>query len=168
MVDEIDLNAFVSSPYASDIKKQQQAYLSAQNIRRVNESIEEYKARMAQFRTEHEQKLVKENTDILQKRLENLDISNIATKNRLAIENMIKEAMSIKYFAYNNMYNTKDIDLSTLDKAILAAQARLNNIKNGREDSSIGTGIYADTYRTSAKAGDDILSKLLNNGKKNS
>ena len=35
MVDEIDLNAFVSSPYASDIKKQQQAYLSAQNIRRV-------------------------------------------------------------------------------------------------------------------------------------
>ncbi len=167
MVDEIDLNAFVSSPYASDIKKQQQAYMSAKNIRKVTESVEEYKARMAQFKEEHEQKLIDENTDVLQKRLENLDISNIGTKNRLAIESLIREAMSIKYFANNNMYNTKNIDLSTLDKALLAAQARLNSIKNGKEDSSIGTGIYADTYRASSKNSDDILSKLLNNGKKN-
>lgn len=166
MVDEIDLNAFVSSPYASDIKKQQQAYMSAKNIRKINESVEEYKARMAQFREQQEQKLIAENTDILQKRLENLDISNIATKNRLAIESLIREAQSIKYFAYNNMYKTKDIDLSTLDKAILAAQARLNNIKTGKEDSSIGTGIYADTYRTATKASDSILNKLLNNNSK--
>ena len=126
MVDEIDFNAFVSSPYSSDIKKQQQAYLqqSAQNIRRVTESVEEYKARMAKYKEEHQQKLIDENTDVLAQRLANLDISGIATKNRTAIENLIREAQSIKFFAYNNHYNTGVIDLSTLDKAVLAAQAR--------------------------------------------
>ena len=168
MVDEIDFNAFVSSPYSSDIKKQQQAYLqqSAQNIRRVTESVEEYKARMAKYKEEHQQKLIDENTDVLAQRLANLDISGIATKNRTAIENLIREAQSIKFFAYNNHYNTGVIDLSTLDKAVLAAQARLENIKNGKEDSTIGTGIYADTYRTSPKKNNDILSKLLDTKKK--
>ncbi len=168
MVDEIDFNAFVSSPYSSDIKKQQQAYLqqSAQNIRRVTESVEEYKARMAKYKEEHQQKLIDENTDVLAQRLANLDISGIATKNRTAIENLIREAQSIKFFAYNNHYNTGVIDLSTLDKAVLAAQARLENIKNGKEDSTIGTGIYADTYRTSSKKNNDILSKLLDTKKK--
>ncbi len=165
MVDEIDLNAFLSSPYAADVKRQQQAYLSAQNIRKATESVEEYKARMAKYKEELRQQLINENTDVLQQRLANLDISGIATKNRTAIENLIREAQSIKFFAYNNMYNTANIDLSTLDKALLAAQARLNNIKNGKEDNTIGTGIFADTYRLSSKE-DNGISKLLNNTSK--
>lgn len=165
MVDEIDLNAFISSPFSSDIKKQQKAFLSARNIRKATESVEEYQARMAKFKEEHRQKLIDENTDVLAQRLANLDISNIATKNRTAIENLIREAQSIKFFAYNNNYDMSNIDLSTLDKAMLAAQARLNNIKNGKEDSSIGTGIFADTYRPSERKENNILNKLLDNKK---
>ena len=167
MVDEIDLNAFVSSPYASDLREQQKAYLSAKNIRKATETVEEYQARMAKFKEEHEQKLINENTDVLAQRLANLDISNIGTRNRTAIENLIKDIQSIKFFAYNNRYNNANIDLSTLDKALLAAQARLNSIKNGKEDNTIGTGIFADTYRLSSKNNDDLLGKMLNNSSKN-
>ena len=63
MVDEIDLNAFLSSPYAADVKRQQQAYLSAQNIRKATESVEEYKARMAKYKEELRQQLINENPD---------------------------------------------------------------------------------------------------------
>lgn len=168
MVDEIDLNAFVSSPYSSDIKKQQKAFLSAQNIRKATESVEEYKARMAKFREEHEQKLLTENTDILAQRLANLDISNIGTKNRTAIENLIREAQSIKFFAYNNHYNNAEIDFTTLDKAVIAAQMRLNNLKSGKENADIGTGIYSDTYRKSSakNSENNVLSKIFGNDKK--
>lgn len=166
MVDEIDLNSFVSSPFSSDIRKQQQAYLSAKNIRKATETVEEYKARMAKFKEEHQQKLIDENTDALAQRLANLDISGIGTKNRTAIENLIREAQSIKFFAYNNQYNNGNIDFTNLDKAVLAAQARLNNIKNGRESKDIGTGIFADSYRPSKKDDNNVLNKLLNNNKK--
>lgn len=168
MVDEIDLNAFVSSPFSSDLKKQQHEQLqeSARNIRKVTESVEEYKARMAQFKEQHEQKLIDENTDVLAQRLANLDISGIATKNRTAIENLIREAQSIKFFAYNNRYNTGDLDLTNLNKAIDAANARLRSMKSGNQNTDIGTGIFADTYRRSKKSDNDVLNKLLGNEKK--
>ena len=166
MVDEID--SYLSSPYSSDLRKSQRVSMleSAKNIRNVKESVEEYKARMAKFREENQQKIISENTDVLQERLANLDISNIATKNRIAIEALIREAQSIKNFAYNNMYNTSSIDFTTLNKAVEAANARLRSLKNGNKNTDLGTGIYSDTYRTSVDKNSDILQKLLNNKKK--
>lgn len=166
MVDEID--AYLSSPYSSDLRRSQGASMidSAKNIRNVKESVEEYKARMAKFREENQQKIISENTDVLQERLANLDISNIGTKNRIAIEALIREAQSIKNFAYNNMYNTSNIDFTTLNKAVDAANARLRSLKNGNNNTDLGTSIYADTYKSSSDKKTDILQKLLNNKKK--
>ena len=166
MVDEID--AYLSSPYSSDLRRTQRVSMSdcAKNMRNAKESIEEYNARMAKFREENQQKIIAENTDVLQERLANLDISNIATKNRMAIEALIREAQSIKNFAYNNMYNTSSIDFTTLNKAVEVANARLKSLKNGNQNTDLGTGIYADTYRSSKDKNSDILQKLLNNKKK--
>lgn len=168
MTDKIDLNAFISSPYSSDLKKQQWENLaeSAKNIRKINESVEEYKARMAQYREELQEKTRSENTDVLQERLANLDISNIGTKNRIAIENLIREAQAIRLFAYNNNYDTNSIDFATLNKAVEAANARLRSLKNGNDNTNLGTGIFADTYKKQNKSNDDLLSKMLNNSKK--
>lgn len=168
MTDKIDLNAFISSPYSSDLKKQQLENLaeSAKNIRKINESVEEYKARMAQYREELQEKTRSENTDVLQERLANLDISNIGTKNRIAIENLIREAQAIRLFAYNNNYDTNSIDFATLNKAVEAANARLRSLKNGNDNTNLGTGIFADTYKKQNKSNDDLLSKMLNNSKK--
>ena len=91
-----------------------------------------------------------------------MDISNIATKNRSAIEKLIAEAQSIRFFAYNNKFDKSVIDFTTFEKAVLAAQNRLYNLKNGKNSRDIGTGIFADTYRKTS-SDDDILSKLLNN-----
>lgn len=165
MVDEIDLNSFVSSPFSSDISKQQKAFLSAKNIRKVSESVDEYNARMAKYKEEHRQKLLEENTDVLQQRLANLDISAIGTKNRTAIENLIREAQSIKFFAYNNNYDMSNIDFTTLDKAVIAAQMRLQNMKNGN-DSNSGTSIYADSYKKSSSKENNVLDKIFNTNNK--
>ena len=162
MVDEIDLNAFVSSPYASDIKKQQQAYMSAKNIRKVTESPEEYRIRMAQQEMQHQEELKHENTDVIKQRLANLDVSNIATKNRAAIEAMIREAESIKFFALYNNYDMNSVDFRNLDKAVKAAQLRLQGLKKGEKSTDVGTGIFADTY-TKPSENDDLLGKLLGN-----
>ena len=87
MFDEINLNAFISSAHAVDIKKQQQKQLqdSVKNIRKANESVEEYKIRMAKVLEENKAAFSNQNTDVLKQRLENLDVSSIATKNRVAI-----------------------------------------------------------------------------------
>ena len=166
MVDEIDINAYLSSPYSSDVRKQQIMQKAAEHNRRINESIEEYQARMAKFREENQQRLIEENTDILQERLANLDISNIGTKNRLAIEYLISQAQSIRQFAYNNMYNIDAIDFTTLNKAVDAANARLRSLKKGNNNTDLGTSIYADTYKTAQKEKETVLDKIFNKGQK--
>lgn len=165
MVDEIDLNSFVSSPFSSDINRQQKAFLSAKNIRKVSESVDEYNARMAQHKEEHRQKLLEENTDALQQRLANLNIAAIGTQNRAAIENMIREAQSIKFFAYNNNYDMSNIDFTTLDKAVISAQMRLQNMKNGNDRDS-GSSIYSDSYKKSSSKEPNLLDKIFNSDKK--
>lgn len=162
MSEEIDLNSYLTSPFSKDIQQQQKAFLSAQNIRKATETVEEYKARMAKYKEEHEQKLIQENTDVLQRRLANLDIANISNQNRSAIENLIKEAQSIKFFAYNNRYNTGAIDFSNLDKAIIIAQARLKSINEGNE-KPLRTGIFADNYQFSTS--ENKLPKIETNTK---
>ena len=162
MSDEMNIDAYITSPFSKDMQKQRDAALeSARNIRKVTETPEEYRIRMAQQEQENFQRLKNENTDVLRQRLANLDISNIATKNRSAIEAMIAEAQSIKFFALYNHYNMSDIDFTTLDKVIKAGQLRLQGLKNGEDKTDIGTGIYADTYRKAADNGDDLLNKLL-------
>ena len=163
MSDEIDLNAYITSPYSSDLQKQRdRAFESAKNIRKITETPEEYRVRMAQQEMAHMEQLKRENTDVLQQRLANLDITNIATKNRAAIENLIRDAESIKYFALYNNYNMNAIDFTNLDKAVKAAQIRLQSLKKGEDKRDIGTGIFADTYRKSAD-NEDFLSKLTGN-----
>ena len=162
MSDEMNIDAYITSPFSKDLQKQRDAALdSARNIRKVTETHEEYRIRMAQQEQENFQRLKNENTDVLRQRLANLDISNIATKNRAAIEAMIAEAQSIKFFALYNHYNMPDIDFTTLDKAIKAAQLRLQGLKKGEASTDIGTGIYSDTYRKASNNGDDLLNKLL-------
>lgn len=161
MSDELDLNAYLSSPYSSDMRKQQMLQHSFAQNRRLNESIEEYQARMAKFREENQQKLIDENTDVLQQRLANLDISNIGTKNRLAIEYLISQAQAIRQFAYNNAYNAEKIDFTTLNKAVEAASARLRSLKNGNNNTDIGTSIYADTYKAAQKQKETVLDKIF-------
>ena len=163
MSDDMNIDAYITSPFASDIKKQRDAaFESAKNIRKVTETPEEYRIRMAQQEMVHQEQLRHENTDVLQQRLANIDIANIATKNRAAIENMIREAESIKYFALYNNYDMNAIDFRTLDRAIKAAQLRLQSLKRGEDNRDIGTGIYADTYRKAA-ANNSILDKLTGN-----
>lgn len=158
----MNIDAYITSPFSKDLQKQRDAALdSARNIRKVTETPEEYRIRMAQQEQENFQRLKNENTDVLRQRLANLDISNIATKNRAAIEAMIAEAQSIKFFALYNHYNMPDIDFTTLDKAIKAAQLRLQGLKKGEASTDIGTGIYSDTYRKASNNGDDLLNKLL-------
>lgn len=160
MSEEIDLNAYITSPYSSDLKKQRDAaFESARNIRKVTETPEEYRIRMAQQEMAHYEELRHENTDVLQQRLANIDISNIGTKNRAAIENMIREAESIKFFALYNHYDMNAIDFRNLDKAVKAAQIRLQSLKKGEDKRDIGTGIFADTYRKSSD-NDSVLGKL--------
>ena len=166
MPDEIDLNSYLSSPYSSDLRKKQMMQHSFDQNRRLNESIEEYQARMAKYREEHQQKLIDENTDVLQQRLANLDISNIGTKNRLAIEYLISQAQSIRQFAYNNLYNAEKIDFTTLNKAVEAANARLKSLKNGNDNTDIGTSIYADTYKAAQKEKETVLDKIFKTDKK--
>ena len=142
MSDEMNIDAYITSPFSKDLQKQRDAALeSARNIRKVTETPEEYRIRMAQQEEAHRQQLRSENTDVLQQRLANLDISNIATKNRAAIESMIAEAESIKFYA---LYNNYDMSL-----------------KKGEDKRDIGTGIYADTYRTAKQESDNLLNKLL-------
>ncbi|CDC20504.1 MAG TPA: hypothetical protein IAD26_03205 [Candidatus Limenecus avicola] len=161
MPDDMNIDAYITSPYSSDLKKQRDAaFDSARNIRKVTETPEEYRIRMAQQEMAHKEQLKNENTDVLQQRLANIDIANIATKNRAAIENMIREAESIKYFALYNNYDMSAIDFRNLDKAVKAAQLRLQSLKKGEDKRDIGTGIFADTYRKSTK-NDSILDKLL-------
>ncbi len=161
MPDDMNIDAYITSPYSSDLKKQRDAaFDSARNIRKVTETPEEYRIRMAQQEMAHKEQLKSENTDVLQQRLANIDIANIATKNRAAIENMIREAESIKYFALYNNYDMSAIDFRNLDKAVKAAQLRLQSLKKGEDKRDIGTGIFADTYRKSTK-NDSILDKLL-------
>ena len=161
MSDDMNIDAYITSPYASDLKKQRDAaFESARNIRKVTETPEEYRIRMAQQEMRHQEELRYENTDVIKQRLANLDVSNIATKNRSAIEAMIREAESIKYFALYNNYDMNSVDFRNLDKAIKAAQLRLQGLKKGEKRTDIGTGIYPDTYRKSS--GDaDLLAKLL-------
>lgn len=152
MPDDMNIDAYITSPYSSDLKKQRDAaFDSARNIRKVTETPEEYRIRMAQQEMAHKEQLKNENTDVLQQRLANIDIANIATKNRAAIENMIREAESIKYFALYNNYDMSAIDFRNLDKAVKAAQLRLQSLKKGEDKRDIGTGIFADTYRKSTK-----------------
>ncbi len=163
MSDDMNIDAYITSPYSSDLKKQRDAaFESARNIRKVTETPEEYSIRMAQQEMQHQEELKHENTDVLKQRLANLDISNIATKNRAAIEAMISEAESIKFFALYNNYDMNSIDFRNLDKAVKAAQIRLQSLKKGEDKKDIGTGIYSDTYRKSS-SDDDLLSKLLGN-----
>lgn len=162
MSDEMNIDAYITSPFSKDLQKQRDAALeSARNIRKVTETPEEYRIRMAQQEEAHRQQLRSENTDVLQQRLANLDISNIATKNRAAIESMIAEAESIKFYALYNNYDMSKIDFTTLDKAVKAAQLRLQSLKKGEDKRDIGTGIYADTYRTAKQESDNLLDKLL-------
>ena len=166
MVDEIDLNAYLSSPYSSDIRKQNLLNQSAKMSRMITESVEEYNARMAKYREENRQKLINENTDVLLERLANLDISSIGTKNRAAIEYLINQAQSIRMFAYNNMYDTNSIDFTTLNKAVEAANARLKSLKNGNDKTDIGTSIYADTYIAAQQQKENLLDKVFKSNKK--
>lgn len=166
MPDDMNIDAYITSPYSSDLKKQRDAaFDSARNIRKVTETPEEYRIRMAQQEMAHKEQLKNENTDVLQQRLANIDIANIATKNRAAIENMIREAESIKYFALYNNYDMSAIDFRNLDKAVKAAQLRLQSLKKGEDKRDIETGIFADTYRKSTK-NDSILDKLLGGNSK--
>ena len=165
MSDEIDLNAYLSSPYSKDLRKQQIMQRAAEQNRRLNESIEAYQVRMAKFREENQQRLIDENTDILKERLANLDISNIGTKNRQAIEYLISQAQAIRQFAYNNAYNIDSIDFTTLNKAVEVANARLRSLKNGNGNSDLGTSIYADTYKAAQKQKETVLDKIFNKGK---
>ncbi len=162
MADEFDINAYLSSPFSSDVKRQQakQMFLSAQNIRKATESIEEYKARMAEHQEQIHQKILQENTDVLQERLANLNIKAVSNQNMEAIENFIKNAQSIKFFAHNNHYDTSSIDLTNLERAVAEAQSRLKNMKSGRQNK--GTGIFADNYQRTSKS-DQLLEKLLGN-----
>ena len=163
MSEEINLDAYITSPYASDLKKQRDAaFDSAKNIRKVTETPEEYRIRLAQQEQQHLAELKNENTDVLHKRLANLDISNIGTKNRIAIEQMIREAEAIKFFALYNHYNMSEIDFTTLDNAIKAAQLRLQSLKKGENKTHFGNDIWADTYVKSKQEKDDVLTKLLN------
>lgn len=160
MSEEIDLNAYITSPYSSDLKKQRDAaFESAKNIRKVTETPEEYRIRMAQQEIAHQEELRRENTDVLKQRLANIDIASIGTKNRAAIENMIREAESIKFFALYNNYDMNAIDFRTLDKAVKAAQLRLQSLKKGEDKRDIGTGIFADTYRKSSDNDDNFSYK---------
>ncbi len=167
MSDDMNIDAYITSPFASDIKKQRDAaFESARNIRKVTETPEEYRLRLAQEEIERQERLRAENTDVLQQRLANLDITNIATKNRAAIENMIQQAESIKYFALYNNYDMNAIDFRNLDKAVKAAQIRLKNLKNGKNED-IGTGIFTDNYKPSSKS-DSMLDKLTGGTSKTS
>lgn len=164
MQDDLNVEAYISSPYASDLKKQRDAaFDSARNIRKITETPEEYRIRMAQQEQIHQNELRNENTDVLQKRLANLDISNIATKNRVAIEQMIRDAEAIKFFALYNNYDMSSVDFTTLDKAIKAAQLRLQSLKKGDTKDNFGYNIYADTYTKAQTEKDNLLDKLLGN-----
>ena len=82
MPDDMNIDAYITSPYSSDLKKQRDAaFDSARNIRKVTETPEEYRIRMAQQEMAHKEQLKNENTDVLQQRLANIDIANIAAKN---------------------------------------------------------------------------------------
>lgn len=160
MADEINLDSYLSSPFSTDVRKQQQAeqaFLSAQNIRKANESVEDYKIRMAQNNEQFRQKILQENTDILQERLTNLNIKAVSNQNMRAIEDFIKNAQSIKFFAHNNHYDGNSIDLTNLERAMAEAQTRLKNMKNGRENK--GSGIFSDNYQRGDKT-DSLLEKL--------
>lgn len=164
MQDDLNVEAYISSPYASDLKKQRDAaFDSARNIRKITETPEEYRIRMAQQEQIHQNELRNENTDVLQKRLANLDISNIATKNRVAIEQMIRDAEAIKFFALYNNYDMSSVDFTTLDKAIKAAQLRLQSLKKGDTKDNFSYNIYADTYTKAQTEKDNLLDKLLGN-----
>ena len=161
MQDKMNIEAFVTSPFSSDLKKQQEAaFDSAKNIRKVTETPEEYRIRLAQQEQQHKQQLQNENTDVLKQRLSNLDISNIATKNRAAIEAMISEAESIKYYALYNNYDMAAVDFVNLDKAVKVAQMRLQQLKKN-EKKDLGTGIFSDTYRKFHNNKDNLLDKLF-------
>lgn len=159
MSDNMNIDAYITSPFSSDIKKQRDAaFESAKNIRKVTETPEEYRLRLAQEEIERQERLRNENTGILQERLANIDIRNIATKNRAAIEDMIRQAESIKYFALYNNYDMNAIDFRNLDKAIKVAQMRLKSLRSGK-DEDLGTGIYTDNYKPASKD-TSILDKL--------
>lgn len=169
MQEEVKISTFSTSPFSSDLQKQRDAALdSARNIRKVTETPEEYRARRAQEEERHQQALRSENTDVLQKRLADLDISNIATKNRVAIEQMIRDAEAIKFFALYNNYDMSAVDFTTLDKAIKAAQMRLQGLKRDEERTDIGTGIYADTYVKARAEKNSVLDKMLGNSSSSS
>ena len=162
MQEELKISTFSTSPFSSDLQKQRDAALdSARNIRKVTETPEEYRARRAQEEERHQQALRNENTDVLQKRLADLDISNIATKNRVAIEQMIRDAEAIKVFALYNNYDMSAVDFTTLDKAIKAAQLRLQGLKRDEEKTDIGSSFYADTYVKARSGSDNVLDKML-------
>lgn len=164
MTEEIDLNAYITSPYASDLKKQRDAaFESAKNIRKVTESPEEYKIRMTQQNEIQKLGLRKNNEDVLKQRLANLDITNIATKNRIAIENMIKEAEAIKFFAMYNQYNISKNDLTKIDNAIKNAQLQLVLLKKEEElkKHTPHKNIFFDTYTKENNSNDNVLNKLL-------
>lgn len=164
MPDEMNIDAYITSPFSKDMQKQRDAaFNSAKNIRKVTETPEEYRIRMAQQDEQHKQQLKSENTDVLHQRLANLDVSNIGTKNRAAIESMIAEAESIKYYALYNNYDMSSVDFTNLDKAVKAAQLRLQSMKKGDDKKDAGTGIYADTYRRAQDEKDSLLNKLLGN-----
>ena len=168
MSEDINLDAYITSPFATDLKKQRNAALdSARNIRKVTETPEEYRIRIAQQEQQHLEELKNENTDVLHKRLANLDISNIGTKNRIAIEHMIREAEAIRFFALYNHYNMSEVDFTTLDNAVKAAKLRLQSLKKGENKTHFGNDIWADTYVKAKQEKDDVLTKLLNKTSKN-
>ena len=168
MFDEINLNAFISSAHAIDIKKQQQKQLqdSVKNIRKANESVEEYKIRMSKVLEENKAAFSNQNTDILKQRLENLDVSSIATKNRVAIENLIKEAQAIKALAQNNKQNLENIDIVSLNKTLELANAKLKSLQGNNKNTNLGSGIFADSFKRKEKS-NDLLDKLLKGKNKN-
>ena len=158
MADEINLDAYITSPFSSDLKKQRDAaFESARNIRKVTETPEEYRIRLQQDELARQERLRNENTGILQERLASIDITSIATKNRQAIENMIREAESIKFFALFNNYDMNAIDFRNLDRAIKAAQTRLQCLKKGEKDN-LGN-LYIDNYQKTPKE-TTLLDKL--------
>lgn len=162
MQEDFKLSVFSTSPYSTDLQKQRDAALdSARNIRKVTETPEEYRIRRAQEEQQRLQRLRGENTDELQKRLAELDISNIATRNRVDVEQMIRDAEAIKFFALYNNYDMSAIDFTTLDKAVKAAQLRLQGLKREEEKTDIGSGIFADAYVKARAEKDNILDKML-------
>jgi len=164
MSEELNLDAYITSPFSSDLKKQRDAaFESVKNIRKVTETPEEFRIRMAQQEQQHLEELKSENTDVLYKRLANIDISNIGTKNRIAIEQMIREAEAIRFFALYNHYDMSAIDFTTLDNAVKAAKLRLQSLKKGENKTHFGSDIYADTYVKAEQKKDDVLTKFLNN-----